>query len=297
MFPAAIMMPNWVPPALATSWTRLLFVSAMYTSPAPLTVTPAGPFSSADVAGPPSPVWPLVPVALPAKVEMIPDEATTFWTRLLPVSAMYRSPAPLSATPPGAFSSAAVAAPPSPDSPLTPAALPATVEIVPEAAATFWTRLLPVSAMYRSPPVLRVIPPGDFSSAAVAAPPSPDDPGLPDALPATVEIVPDALAISWIRLLPVSAMYKFPAASTATPCAAASSATPAPPPAASPKGPTPPGRRSRCSSPAHPGCTGPPAPAGTQPATTPSYRSTRTPKAPVSRPGSAAAPPGHHRCV
>src|SRR5216683_5728333 len=230
MFPAAIMMPNWVPPALATSWTRLLFVSAMYTSPAPLTVTPAGPFSSADVAGPPSPVWPLVPVALPAKVEMIPDEATTFWTRLLPVSAMYRSPAPLSATPPGAFSSAAVAAPPSPDSPLTPAALPATVEIVPEAAATFWTRLLPVSAIYRSPPVLSVIPAGDFSSAAVAAPPSPEDPELPDALPATVEIVPDALAISWIRLLPVSAMYKFPAASTATPCGAASSASPAAPP-------------------------------------------------------------------
>src|SRR5713101_6633685 len=164
MFPAAIMMPNWVPPALATSWTRLLFVSAMYTSPAPLTVTPAGPFSSADVAGPPSPVWPLVPVALPAKVEMIPDEATTFWTRLLPVSAMYRSPAPLSATPPGAFSSAAVAAPPSPDSPLTPAALPATVEIVPEAAATFWTRLLPVSAIYRSPPVLSVIPAGDSAA-------------------------------------------------------------------------------------------------------------------------------------
>ncbi len=152
-------------------------------------------------------MWPLVPVALPAKVEMIPDEATTFWTRLLPVSAMYRSPAPLSATPPGAFSSAAVAAPPSPDSPLTPAALPATVEIVPEAAATFWTRLLPVSAIYRSPPVLSVIPAGDFSSAAVAAPPSPEDPELPDALPATVEIVPDALAISWIRLLPVSAMY------------------------------------------------------------------------------------------
>src|SRR5216684_2756434 len=160
MFPAAIMMPNWVPPALATSWTRLLFVSAMYTSPAPLTVTPAGPFSSADVAGPPSPVWPLVPVALPAKVEMIPDEATTFWTRLLPVS-----------------------------------------------------------AMYRSPPALSVTPAGDFSSAAVAAPPSPEDPELPDALPATVEIVPDALAISWIRLLPVSAMYKFPAASPATPVA------------------------------------------------------------------------------
>src|SRR5216683_778076 len=170
MFPAAIMMPNWVPPALATSWTRLLFVSAMYTSPAPL-----------------------------------------------------------SATPPGAFSSAAVAAPPSPDSPLTPAALPATVEIVPEAAATFWTRLLPVSAIYRSPPVLSVIPAGDFSSAAVAAPPSPEDPELPDALPATVEIVPDALAISWIRLLPVSAMYKLPPADS-TPCGEPKGADAAGPP-------------------------------------------------------------------
>src|SRR6266851_5705592 len=135
MFPAAIMMPNWVPPALATSWTRLLLLSAMYSSPAPLTVTPAGPFSSADVAGPPSPVWPLVPVALPAKVEMIPDEAATFGIRLLPVSAMYRSPAALSVTPPGAFSSAAVGPPPFPDYPELPDALPAMVEIVPDALA------------------------------------------------------------------------------------------------------------------------------------------------------------------
>src|SRR6266851_3249426 len=91
MFPAAIMMPNWVPPALATSWTRLLFVSAMYTSPAPLSATPPGAFSSAAVAAPPSPDSPLTPAALPATVEIVPEAAATFWTRLLPVSAIYRS--------------------------------------------------------------------------------------------------------------------------------------------------------------------------------------------------------------
>src|SRR6266851_3426667 len=239
MFPAAIMMPNWVPPALATSWTRLLFVSAMYTSPAPLTVTPAGPFSSADVAGPPSPVWPLVPVALPAKVEMIPDEATTFWTRLLPVSAMYRSPAVLSAIPPGDFSSAAVAAPPSPEDPELPDALPATVEIVPDALAISWIRLLPVSAMYKFPAASTATPCGAASSASPAAPPSPLFPATPVADPAIVYTSPAIIAIPhWVPLLPatsctrcpsVSAIYRFPPADS-TPCGEPKGADAAGPP-------------------------------------------------------------------
>jgi hypothetical protein len=47
---AVIDWPHWDPDALATSWTRLFTVSAMYTSPAKLRVIPPGEFSSADAA-------------------------------------------------------------------------------------------------------------------------------------------------------------------------------------------------------------------------------------------------------
>src|SRR5260370_785894 len=120
---------------------------------------------------------------------MIPDEATTFWTRLLPVSSMYRSPAPLSATPPGAFPTAAgppgsarPAAQPSPLFPATPVADPAIVYTSPAIIAIpHWVPLLPatsctrcpsVSAMYTLPPADST-PCGEPKGADAAGPPFP----------------------------------------------------------------------------------------------------------------------------
>jgi hypothetical protein len=83
-------------------------------------------FSSARVAGPPSPEKPAVP--LPATVVMIPLEET-FRIRWLPTSAIRKPPSGVGATANGMFSSADVAGPPSPLKPWTP--VPATVVIVP----------------------------------------------------------------------------------------------------------------------------------------------------------------------
>ncbi len=81
-----------MPVVPATSCTRLLFSSAMKTSPCASTATPQGTFSSALVAGPPSPDSPELPVALPATVYMfpaviaiprcVPELAGTSWIRL-----------------------------------------------------------------------------------------------------------------------------------------------------------------------------------------------------------------------
>src|SRR5216683_1766372 len=137
MSAAVIAADHWVPPATATSWTRLFSVSATYRFPDPSAVTACGPFSSAAEAGPPSPDIPLVPDALPAMVYMspqlicwpnwVPDALAISWIRLLPVSAMYRFPAASAATPAGPFSSAAAAGPPSPDDPRAAVADPAMV--------------------------------------------------------------------------------------------------------------------------------------------------------------------------
>ena len=62
-------------------------LSAMYRFPAGSTVSPTGPYSVAEVAGPPSPVNPLVPAVTPATVLMMPL-VFTFRTRLLLVSEM-----------------------------------------------------------------------------------------------------------------------------------------------------------------------------------------------------------------
>ncbi len=113
-----------------TSRTRLLLASAMKRLPAASTATPVGEYSSALVAGPPSPERPKAP--LPATVLMTPAGDTSR-TRLLPWSAMKRSPAASTANPtglPARLSSAAVAGPPSPLKPRVP--LPATVVIVPD---------------------------------------------------------------------------------------------------------------------------------------------------------------------
>ena len=56
----------------------------------------------------------------------------------------------------------------------------------PVAAGTSWIRLFPVSAMNTSPAESTATASGSFSSALVAAPPSPEDPAVPAELPAMV---------------------------------------------------------------------------------------------------------------
>ena len=137
MCAAVIGWPCWVPVATGTSWTRKLLPSVKYRLPALSVRTLYGRLSSAAVAAPPSPEDPLAPVALPATVYIslavteipnwVPDAAGTSWIRLLPWSAMNRLPAASSARPQGWFSSAEVAGPPSPEDPLAPDELPATM--------------------------------------------------------------------------------------------------------------------------------------------------------------------------
>ncbi len=78
-FPATVVITPF-----ETLRMRLLPVSAMYRLPAESTATPSGPFNSALVAGPLSPLKPCVP--FPATVVITPFE--TLRMRLLPVSAM-----------------------------------------------------------------------------------------------------------------------------------------------------------------------------------------------------------------
>jgi hypothetical protein len=83
--------------------------------------------NDAEVAGPPSPELPGVP--LPATVVMIPP-GDTFRIRALPKSAMKRLPEASTPTPVGRFNNAEAAGPPSPEYPPRPRPgfpLPATV--------------------------------------------------------------------------------------------------------------------------------------------------------------------------
>ena len=104
--------------------------------PTPSTATPAGKNSRAAVAGPPSPLKPLLPV--PATVVMTPA-VSTLRIRWFHVSAMKRLPAPSTATSAGKNSRAAVAGLPSPLNPWLPK--PATVVMTP-AESTLRTRAL-----------------------------------------------------------------------------------------------------------------------------------------------------------
>src|SRR5450755_202025 len=91
---------------------------------------------------------------------------------------------------------------------------------VPDAAGTSVTRQLPVSATYRFPLLSSIRPPGMFSTAPPAGAPLLPSPAVPAGLPATVytspavrvpsphSLSPTAPAISWIRLLPASAIYR-----------------------------------------------------------------------------------------
>src|SRR5450756_1280985 len=126
-----------------------------------------------------------------------------------------------------------VAGPPSPELPLVPAALPATVysspavidwpHWVPGTLAISWMRLFCSSAMYRSPvasmarlgaPAMIVALAGPPSACRVAAAP----PVTVYSSPAVIDWphwVPGTPAISWIRLFCSSAMYRSPVASMA----------------------------------------------------------------------------------
>jgi hypothetical protein len=86
--------------------------SVMYRLPAPSNAMPYGLFSVAAEGGPPSPLTPGVPG--PATVWMTPSVVTSRM-QLLAESAMKTLPLLSTATPWGAFNSAAVAAPPSPE--------------------------------------------------------------------------------------------------------------------------------------------------------------------------------------
>ena len=120
---------------------------------------------------------------------------------------MYILPEPSMATPLGVCNCAFVAAPPSPESPGVP--VPATVEIIP-AGVIFLTHAPPCSAQYIFPALSKAIPLGSLIVALVAGPPSPVCPEPAD--PAMVVIIP-AVTLR-ILLLPQSAIYMFPAAST-----------------------------------------------------------------------------------
>src|SRR5580658_2127342 len=112
---ADIDLPHWVSAVAAISWIRLLPVSAMYRSPVWLPAPRwmlVGWFSSAEVATPPSPLVPQLPV-VPAMVYSSSAVIVMFhwvWlaaaistTRQSPVSAMYR-PEEFAVTPVGWFS-------------------------------------------------------------------------------------------------------------------------------------------------------------------------------------------------
>src|SRR5439155_182905 len=137
--PATVLI---APVAAPTLRMTQLPLSAMKRSPEPLRVRPTGRLSLAFVAAPPSPPKSQAP-PVPATVLIVPVVAATLRMTQLPLSAMKRLPAPSRATPAGELSSAAVAAPPSPAKPQTHPA-PATVLIVPVAAATMRMTQLPL---------------------------------------------------------------------------------------------------------------------------------------------------------
>jgi hypothetical protein len=97
----------------------------MNTSPCESTAMFCGDSSPAEVAGPLLPDS--TPEPFPAIVVMSPLDALTSRIRLLPWSAMNKSPAESTAMPGGVFSSADLAAPPSPENPPSPYFDPATV--------------------------------------------------------------------------------------------------------------------------------------------------------------------------
>src|ERR1035441_6872004 len=137
--------------------------------------------------------------------------ANTSRIRLFWASAKKTFPELSTATPRGLFRDAETAGPPSPEKPAAP--LPASVVTMPP-ADTFRIRLLQVSPMKMFPDASMAIAEGVHNDAEVAGPPSPEKPAIQ--LPATVAIAPSEVTFR-IRLFPVSAIKRSPAAFTATP--------------------------------------------------------------------------------
>ena len=135
--PTAVLMM----PAVFTLRTTALYQSVMYRLPFVSTTASIGLLRVAAVAGPPSPVYPVVPV--PATVLMIPD-VFTFLTQLKLWSTIYRLPVLSSARPYTVPIVAAVAGPPSPVYENTP--VPAIVVIKPD-GSTLRTRFPLASAI------------------------------------------------------------------------------------------------------------------------------------------------------
>ena len=130
---------------------------------------------------------------------------------------------------------ALVAGPLSPLKPLLP--LPATVVMKPVLVVILRMQLFCVSAINRLPAPSRNTLVGELSAALVAGPPSPPKLAVPS--PATVVMMPVLAVTLRMRLLPLSAINKLPAASTATPLGRKSWALVASPPSP-PKPPLPP---------------------------------------------------------
>ena len=124
---------------------------------------------------------------------------------------MNRFPAASTATPTGLFNLADVADPLSPAKPTVP--VPATEVMICVVALTSRIRLFSRSAINRFPAASTATPLGPFNCADVAAPASPVKPAVP--FPATVMIKCDDASTRRTRLLPESAINRFPAMSMA----------------------------------------------------------------------------------
>src|SRR5436189_1417303 len=178
---------------VAASRRRIRRSEPMKRFPALSTATLSGPDSAAEVAGPPSPLKPIVP--LPATVVMTCVAASIRRIRLFIESAMNRFPALSTATPCGSFNCDAAAGPPSPLKLYVP--LPATVVITWVDGSVRRILKLKLSAINRLPALPSAMPLGAFNSAEVASPPSPLKPGVPS--PAIVVITPVAASTLRIR--------------------------------------------------------------------------------------------------
>ena len=152
---------------------------------------------------------------VPAIVVIVPSMSICR-IRLLSVSAITTRPSPSTAIPLGFMSCASSAGPPSPENPGTP--VPAIVSIVPSVSMRR-IRAFCVSTMNTRPMPSTATAAGNDSSALVATPPSPPNPGVP--VPATLVRLPSASTRS-TRWLSVSAMNARPRPSTAIPCGSAS---------------------------------------------------------------------------
>ena len=159
-----------------------------------------------------------VPVADPASGDAVTEKLVTTMAvsltrrmRWPSISAMMTAPLASNAIPFGPLIPAEIGGPPSPA--LTPAPVPANVEMLPEMTARM--RLLPLSAIRIVPVASTATAVGELRHALVAGPPSPAKPLKAD--PATVVMIPVPAATLRMRWFSLSAIKMSPPESTATP--------------------------------------------------------------------------------